>query len=304
MIRALAAAALIAVAVPAAGDEQTEAARLYDEAVQRFEDGDLAGALDLFHRVYELAPNPLVLFNLAVTERKLSRLTEAVRTFKRYLASGAPEKRREVERALEEIERDDALIDVRAEGPPGATLLVDGRAEGVTPLDGPLWVAPGHHLVRLVRAGAPPLERPVEARAGAKMVVPFSDRALPALREETAPGELEVRTVPTGANVALDGTIVGRAPFRGELGAGPHQVVAELPGRLTAQAPVDILPGELKRILLRLPSDPGERPWYRRPGPWIGILIGALAIAGVVWLTVYAVDKTSTNGSNHYTYMY
>ncbi len=61
-----------------------------------------------------------------------------------------------------------ALLQVR--GPAGAAVLVDGRAEGVLPLGGPLVLTAGAHAVRLEQVGFYPSETQVDAISDAQVI--------------------------------------------------------------------------------------------------------------------------------------
>jgi tetratricopeptide (TPR) repeat protein len=114
--------------------------------------------------------------------------------------------------------RDDAPGRVRFESEPsGASLFVNGRLVGATPLtlEG---LSPGAYGVRLERAGHDPLNL--------KMVV--ADKPLQ-FREKLAPmatGVLVVDVKPRGAEVLLDGELVGVTPVTLEKApAGQHELL-------------------------------------------------------------------------------
>ncbi len=89
--------------------------------------------------------------------------------------------------------------------PPGATVLLDGHALDETTPTARRGLAPGPHTVLLRKNGRADLERQVQLGADERQLV---DVVLPA-----ASHPLEVRTMPPGAVVWLDGTLVaGRTP--------------------------------------------------------------------------------------------
>src|SRR5262245_10099167 len=106
--------------------------------------------------------------------------------------------------------------------PPGAQIVVDGLAKGVTPMT--LNLTPGQHNVELRGAGDP-RTIPVTITAGTTVSQYIE------LPKTTAFGQLQVRTDPPGAQVTVDGIPRGKAPVLVEaLAAGEHSVVLENEG--------------------------------------------------------------------------
>jgi serine/threonine protein kinase len=106
--------------------------------------------------------------------------------------------------------------------PPGAQVVVDGQASGVTPLT--LTLKAGPHNVELRGAGDP-RTIPVTITAGTQVSQYIE------LPKTTAFGQLQVRTEPAGAQVTVDGIPRGKAPVLVEaLAAGEHAVVIENDG--------------------------------------------------------------------------
>jgi serine/threonine protein kinase len=105
--------------------------------------------------------------------------------------------------------------------PAGAAVLVDGVANGVTPVT--LTLKTGDHLVEL-RGSGEPRTIPVSIAAGAQMsqYVELPGGATGKL------GQLQVRTEPAGAQVSVDGIARGKSPVLVvELTPGQHLVVLE-----------------------------------------------------------------------------
>jgi hypothetical protein len=106
--------------------------------------------------------------------------------------------------------------------PPGAQVVVDGQASGVTPLT--LTLTAGAHNVELRGAGEP-RTIPVNITAGTQVSQYIE------LPKTTAFGQLQVRTDPPGAQVTVDGIPRGKSPVLVEaLAAGEHSVVLENDG--------------------------------------------------------------------------
>jgi serine/threonine protein kinase len=104
--------------------------------------------------------------------------------------------------------------------PAGATVVIDGQQRGATPLS--IALEPGRHVLELVTEGDV-RSLPVTITAGGQVSQFFE---LP--RAASALGELQIRTEPAGAQVTVDGRVLGKSPLTAEgLTPGPHTVVLE-----------------------------------------------------------------------------
>jgi hypothetical protein len=107
--------------------------------------------------------------------------------------------------------------------PAGATVSIDGKELGVSPLTVPN-VTPGLRTVRVFRDGYAPTELSLE-------VAP--EVALAPLRFslQAVDSKAAVTSEPAGAAVALDGRDAGKTPLDGvRLTPGPHDVLVQAPG--------------------------------------------------------------------------
>ncbi|HEY7187869.1 MAG TPA: PEGA domain-containing protein [Vicinamibacterales bacterium] len=104
--------------------------------------------------------------------------------------------------------------------PPGASVVIDGKQRGVTPLN--LALESGKHVLELVTEGDV-RSVPITITPGAQMSqfieLPHAPSAL---------GELQIRTEPAGAQVSVDGRALGKSPLTAEgLTPGQHTVTLE-----------------------------------------------------------------------------
>jgi tetratricopeptide (TPR) repeat protein len=131
-----------------------EALDLFEQAEDRYREGDLTGAIELLTRARSLHPEPVLLYNLARAYEGLGRFDEALEAYRQYLVEhpeardrGAIERRiTSLSAELEERRRLEQARDARPSGEP------DGR-DGSTPAarsdsldDGPgalPWVVAG-----------------------------------------------------------------------------------------------------------------------------------------------------------------
>jgi hypothetical protein len=153
--------------------------------------------------------------------------------------------------------------------PAGATVFVDGREFGVTPV-AVRALAPGAHRVRLVRDGYAPAERRIvvtRSRPAQSIVVPLAEPRTASLRGTAAPtapsstpatmgrytGGLVVESKPSGAKVYVDDRLVGTTPLSlPQISAGSHAVRLERDGYRRWSGSVRILAAERNRVTASL----------------------------------------------------
>jgi len=153
--------------------------------------------------------------------------------------------------------------------PAGATVFVDGREYGQTPV-AIRDLARGTHRVRLVRDGYAPAERRVvitEARPSQSLVVPLAAPRPTAVRgtQSTTPapatpatigryaGDLVIESKPTGARVYIDSKLAGTTPLLlRHVAAGTHVVRLERDGYRRWSSAVRIVAAERNRVTASL----------------------------------------------------
>jgi hypothetical protein len=133
-------------------DARAAAKRYYEQGVARSNAADYAGALEQFREAYAKSPNYAVLYNIGQAEAVLGNLLEAIAALSRYLKDGGAEipevRREEVKAQLAALEARLAELTVTTEHT-GASVRVDGRDIGRTPLYEPIRLAPGRHVIIL-----------------------------------------------------------------------------------------------------------------------------------------------------------
>jgi hypothetical protein len=201
---------------PERAPEQQEADRLFKSGVALFKEAKYAEALAEFERAYEIAPHPLVLYNIAGCHRELSHYAEAVTYYGRFLADGSgkvPASRlaaaqAELDSLLALVARVTVVVTPAIEG---TTLILDGK-----PLDAPampLILPPGEHRLIARAPGRNDAERAVRAVPGDVLTIEL------ALREP--PGPAVPAPPPVAGVVAPAAPAVGRVAVRRfALGAG------------------------------------------------------------------------------------
>ncbi len=101
----------------------------------------------------------------------------------------------------------------------GASIKIDSFDYGVTPLGATVTLNPGPHKLSLRKAGFEPFDGDFAVQGGQTATVS------PQLEKEITSGKVSV-TEKSGASldVLVDGTVVGPAPWTGDLPLGTHQV--------------------------------------------------------------------------------
>jgi eukaryotic-like serine/threonine-protein kinase len=120
--------------------------------------------------------------------------------------------------------------------PEGAEIVVDGKAQGATPITVP-EMSPGVHTVTFSKAGYRSETRNVEVERGKRAqinAVLISSMAT-----------VSVNSTPAGASVLIDGNETGKlTPAQVQVAEGGHKVTLKLQGWHTAETSFSLKPGE------------------------------------------------------------
>jgi len=255
-------------------------------------------ALAAFERAYELAPNFRLLYNIGVSQLALEHYADAFRSLSRYLADGAGEvpadRRTAVTTQIEELGNRVGTVSVSA-NVDGADMTLDGNRVGQTPLEEPVVVDLGLHILTIEHADYVPhveriniagrdmhriavvlrsIERPVEPpvveRSDTLVVVPRD-----AAPEDSSDGLLIAGAIATGA-FAVAGTVFG--------------VLA-----LGAQ-------GDLHDALDQYPANPdavdGVRGDLETYGLVFDLMMLGTLLAGATTLVLWVVGKSEGDGED------
>lgn len=201
-----------------------------------------------------LVPNRNVVFNIGRAYERSDRLAEAYRHYSEYAALEQDQERLAlVNRAIERISVDIALVEIRSD-PPGATVYVDRRdlgARGRTPQS--MALEPGAHTILL------DLEGYTSGTAEAELVV--GARASVDVELDQILGKVRIDGVPEGAEIRLgdeDSEVLGTLPVTLSLPPGPHVLVATAEGRRTTRQIAQIDTDETTRVVMELPLVTGS----------------------------------------------
>lgn len=182
---------------PAPG-EQKEADKHFKAGVALFKESKYAEALAEFERAYEIAPHPLVLYNIATCHRELSHYGEAVKFYRRFIKEGpqakvAKDKIKTAQTELDGVLARIARVTVSVSSGAGTELLVDGISLGTAPFEEPIILPPGEHRLTARAVGHKDAERTVRVASGDEVEVtltladaPAEPAAKPTVIEEPA----------------------------------------------------------------------------------------------------------------------
>lgn len=161
-----------------AADPKQEAGAHFDRGVALSSEADYAAALVEFRRAYDLAPNPLVLYNIGQTYFQLRNYAAALTYFERYLAeAGAgPVHQAEAEQSIATLQSRVGKVTVESNVP--GDVLVDDELQGKTPQTG-LRVSIGRHRVAVRPASGAPQERSIDLSAGDTVPLSFTFDSVP-----------------------------------------------------------------------------------------------------------------------------
>ncbi len=260
-----------------------EAATRFERGVKLYDAQDYAAALAEFEAAHRLVPRYQVLFNIGVTEKRLFRYNDAVRTLKRYLDEGGDkvlaDRRQQVDKELAEIRALVAEVSVKVDGLP-ATVDVDGRTMGDTPLSSALLLPSGHHVVTATREGYDPARKEIDVVSGEHVEVSLS----PKLKVRVATtARLTIVTKPNGGELTLDGKYLGREPWTGVLQPGGHEIRATLKGWHPTKQEALLTAGQERTVTVELAVIPPPPKWYKRWYTWtiVGVLVAGAVATGV-----------------------
>lgn len=175
----------------AAGADPTDA--LDQEGIALAKKGDAAGARVVFLRSYALHDMPKTALNLCVVERKLGLYEEAMNHCEAYvnLLSVIDEEKVTAIRAglMKELAGHLGRLEIVANA--DDEIHVDGRLRGIAPLQRPVWVTPGSHVVKVHGD-----ERSVVIAAGEASNLSFVTGAAPSTAVAASPARSKEQSVP------------------------------------------------------------------------------------------------------------
>lgn len=216
---------------------QGDPAERFDRGVRLASEGDHRGALAEFRAAYDATRNPEVLFNIAASHERLNEYAEAEEVLGRYERLSPPSAfarhRAEVVAAQQRLRERVGVLRVQT---PLRELscTLDGAARTRAELVGGVRASMGRRLLRCDAEGYERFERSVELGGEETIEVEVS----PARRRAA----LQVVSALAGAELRIDGALIGRTPFDAPVSVseGRHSVELSHPGYESARAELDV----------------------------------------------------------------
>lgn len=222
-------------------------------------------------------PNRSALYNRALCLRNLYRYPEAIEAFQHYLEfAGADMEaahRAEIDALIATM--GEMLTNVSIEvNQPGATIFVDDREVGTSPLEGPQQLLAGRHEVRVALPGFVTIRQDVQVVTGRELSLDLT------LEEEPRQGVLLVDSNVTEAVVWVDGEEVGLTGHPLLIDAGAHTIEVRSDGYRPGQRRLLVEADREQQVEVNI-----ERPFrFPRSVFWstVGLTVaGLLATAGL-----------------------
>jgi len=261
---------------------QNEARTHLQAGAAHYQEGRYPEAIQSFQTAYRVFASPVILFNLAQAYRADGQLSLAIATFRRYLTENTrltPQQRTDVEGVITEIETTRAVLNFEVE-PAGATIVLDGRTLGTSPLARGVEVLPGSHRVEARLDNYETVRDTIEVRAHDTRLWEST------LRPVAENAQLTIAVQPSDATLYLDGQEVGRGQLQRRVRPGDFTVRATLDGYLPEETRVTV--GTLATQNVALTLRPRPRSLVRRPIFWA--VVGGVALVGA--LTIIALNPS------------
>lgn len=168
--------------------------------------------------------------------------------------------------------------------PPGASILLDGEPAGTTPAT--VEVLQGEHQLILQMPAFADWQKALRIKAGA-------DQDLGQVQLQPAAGELALTSVPSGANVTLDGEFQGQTPLTLELSPGKaHQLDVFKPGYKRYNSSVEMAAASKDARNVNLEAQLGEVRLRISPANAVVRINGKAVGAGVQSVSLPAVEHS------------
>lgn len=235
----------------------------YEEGVKALDEKRYDDARVAFDQAYALTSSPAVLLNLAVAEANSNRCVDAGNHLHRFLRehkAATPANKTLAASTLDDCKKKVALLNISVDAP-GADVTVDGRAVGKSPIEDPLFVEPGPHVVAATKDGKSATTKAEAAKGtSSNVIVSLGGSAAPPVPPGPGPGPT---TDPA----------TGPAPQIGQPPVAPFQPVQPVPDR----------GGE----------DFGE--WYtRKPLAWVGTGVVGVGLGVSIAFSALSADSLAT----------
>ena len=213
---------------------------------------DWTTAARFFDAANKAAPSADALDGLANAQYQGGNLGDAYVSYNdwigKYGAKAPAAKKTAAEARIRELGAKTGSVNVNV-NEAGATIFVDDKPAGTSPLPSPLRVVAGAHRFKVTKDGFAPFEQalPVVANGAAAITASL---VVTATKGKVAVKEQSGKAV----RVLVDGVDMGDAPWSGDLDPGPHEIGARAPGLVAAPQKITVERGKSEEITLTASS--------------------------------------------------
>jgi len=213
--------AVLGQAAGTSAEDTEKAKKLFENGIEFLEEGKIEPALMEFEEAYRILPNLMVLYNIGMCLKELSRYAEASSAFSKFLSEGGESLdkglRDEAAKLLSECDTYTGILSIHcATG--GAEILVDGLSTGFCPLDSKVKLDLGKHTVLAIGEGYKNFTKTVALRSGETI-----DLVVDMEKLHTS-GKLTITSNLAGASISVDGKPKGTSSWSGAVSEGQHEI--------------------------------------------------------------------------------
>ncbi len=238
---------------PVLADDVGLAKAAYKKGYQELQRERYKEALAHYQTSYKHSPRPRTLYNIALCHEGLGEISVALAKYQLFLNQAQERDADFLALAREKIgvlrKQVGAQLEIVSE-PSGATVIIDGKARGHTPLR--LHMRSGRHKIRIRRRGARTSSRNITISAGENRTESF---------ELDSVGHLRIRATPSDALIRRKGVDdVETGVFEADLSPGSYEFEVSLMGYRTRSLHVEVEANEAidRSIRLRPQTDKAE----------------------------------------------
>jgi len=232
-----------------------QAKEWFARGLERYERGAYEDAIAAYERAFASYPLAVMTFNIALCYQQLGRPVEAAAAMEKVLAAPGKLRPERIEQAKAVLAAQRRLVAELAVScnVEGASLQLDGRQVGTSPLAEPIRVAEGTVVLQATKEGYRPGYVSLLAPGGQQVPVVIE------LEEASKRlGQLEVEAKLPGADIYVDGQLVARTPLRSTIPVTPgaHEIVMKRNGYQTVRETIGVAEGATGFVTLRAREDP------------------------------------------------
>ncbi len=158
----------------------------------------------------------------------------------------------------------------------GATVEINAKVVGKTPLTGPLMLKTGEYSVRVFKRGYTEFLETVNIEAGKTAELEADLIAFA--------GIVRINANVPDATIAIDGKLAGKAPFDKDVPAGKHEFTVQKKGFKPFKQTVEVIAGKALVLDVQLEAVPIVGPATPEPGIhtkwWFWTIIGVVVAGG------------------------